>query len=205
AALAPLHRHAKIERLIVSTYQAVSGAGKAGLDTLEREMRAQNGLRDKDSCFAYPIACNLIPQIGRFNDEGYTSEEMKMQFEGRKILHDDQLRVACTCVRVPIARSHSEAITVEFKHELTPEKARELIENAPGLKLVDDPDALIYPMPISTSNQDLVFVGRIRRDLSAAGDTFRRSLTLFCCADQIRKGAATNAVQIAELLLKPDL
>lgn len=201
-AIAPLHRHAKIERLIVSTYQAVSGAGKAGLDTLDREVAANDGQRAEGSCFAYPIAYNLIPQIGSFNEEGYTSEEMKMQFEGRKMLHDDSLRVACTCVRVPIARSHSEAITVEFKHDITPEKARELLSNAPGVKLVDDPDKLLFPMPMSTSNQDLVYVGRIRRDLSAAGDEFRRSLTLFCCADQIRKGAATNAVQIAELVIQ---
>ena len=200
-AIAALHRYAKVERLVVSTYQAVSGAGKAGLDTLDREVVANDGKRAEGSCFAYPIAYNLIPQIGGFNEEGYTSEEMKMQNEGRKMFHDDQLRVACTCVRVPIARSHSEAITVEFKHEITPEKARELLSTAPGVKLVDDPANLQFPMPLDTSNQDLVYVGRIRRDLSAAGDEFRRSLTLFCCADQIRKGAATNAVQIAELLL----
>ena len=201
-AVAALHRYAKIKRLVVSTYQAVSGAGKAGIDALEAEVAAGDGQRAKDSCFAYPIAYNLIPQIGGFNELGYTSEEMKMQNEGRKMLHDPALRVACTCVRVPIARSHSEAITVEFEREITPQKARELLSSAPGVKLFDDPQALQYPMPLLTSEQDLVYVGRVRRDLSADSDSFNRTLTLFCCADQIRKGAATNAVQIAQLLLK---
>ena len=197
-AVMPLHRHARIRRLVVSTYQAVSGAGKAGIDNLESEVKGNP--RAENSCFPYPIAYNLIPQIGGFNDAGYTSEEMKFQNEGRKMLHDDTLRVACTCVRVPIIRSHSEAITIEFERDITPEKARELLADAPGLVLCDDPEAKQYPMPLLTSDQDLVYVGRVRRDLSAEADKFNRSLTLFCCADQVRKGAATNAIQIAELV-----
>ena len=189
-----LHRHARIRRMVVSTYQAVSGAGKAGIDALEAEVKAANGQRAEGSCFPYPIAYNLIPQIGGFNEMGYSSEEMKMQNEGRKMLHDETIRFACTCVRVPIIRSHSEAITLEF------DKARELLAEAPGVVLCDDPNNGQYPMPLLTSDQDLVYVGRVRRDLSADAASFNRSLTLFCCADQVRKGAATNAVQIAELI-----
>ena len=139
AAVMPLHRYARIRRLVVSTYQAVSGAGKAGIDNLESEVKGNP--RAENSCFPYPIAYNLIPQIGGFNDAGYTSEEMKFQNEGRKMLHDDTLRVACTCVRVPIIRSHSEAITIEFERDITPEKARELLADAPGRVLCDDPEA----------------------------------------------------------------
>lgn len=131
---------------------------------------------------------------------GYSSEEMKMQNEGRKMLHDETIRFACTCVRVPIIRSHSEAITLEFENDITPDKARELLAEAPGVVLCDDPNNGQYPMPLLTSDQDLVYVGRVRRDLSADAASFNRSLTLFCCADQVRKGAATNAVQIAELI-----
>lgn len=198
-----LHRYAKIRRMVVSTYQAVSGAGKAGIDALEAEVKAADGKRAEGSCFPYPIAYNLIPQIGGFNDLGYTSEEMKMQNEGRKMLHDDSIRFACTCVRVPIIRSHSEAITIEFEKDITPEKARELLADAPGVVLWDEPENAKFPMPLLTSDQDLVYVGRVRRDLSADEASFNRSLTLFCCADQIRKGAATNAVQIAELVFGP--
>ena len=195
-----LHRHARIRRMVVSTYQAVSGAGKAGIDALEAEVKAANGQRAEGSCFPYPIAYNLIPQIGSFNEMGYSSEEMKMQNEGRKMLHDETIRFACTCVRVPIIRSHSEAITLEFENDITPDKARELLAEAPGVVLCDDPNYGQYPMPLLTSDQDLVYVGRVRRDLSADAASFNRSLTLFCCADQVRKGAATNAVQIAELI-----
>ena len=195
-----LHRHARIRRIVVSTYQAVSGAGKAGIDALEAEVKAANGQRAEGSCFPYPIAYNLIPQIGGFNEMGYSSEEMKMQNEGRKMLHDETIRFACTCVRVPIIRSHSEAITLEFENDITPDKARELLAEAPGVVLCDDPNNGQYPMPLLTSDQDLVYVGRVRRDLSADAASFNRSLTLFCCADQVRKGAATNAVQIAELI-----
>ena len=199
-AIAPLHRKAKVKRLIASTYQAVSGAGKGGIDELEAEVKAPAGTPAPCKVFPYPIAYNLIPQIGGFNDVGYTSEEMKMQNEGRKMLHDETIRFACTCVRVPIIRSHSEAITLEFENDITPDKARELLAEAPGVVLCDDPNNGQYPMPLLTSDQDLVYVGRVRRDLSADAASFNRSLTLFCCADQVRKGAATNAVQIAELI-----
>jgi len=168
----PLHQAAGLKRLIVSTYQAA---------------------------FAYQLAYNLIPQIGGFKDEAYTSEELKMQNEGRKIMHLPEVRVNCTCVRVPVMRSHSESITAEFERPISPDEAREILASAPGVKVVDVPAKLEYPMPLDTSDQDLVYVGRIRRDLSAPDGV--NSLTFWCCGDQIRKGAATNAVQIAEYLL----
>lgn len=197
----PLHKAAGLKRMIVSTYQAASGAGMPGLTELTRELKvlAEGGEVGDTSPFAYQLAMNLIPQIGSFKDEGYTSEEWKMQNEGRKIMHLPQVRVNCTCVRVPIMRSHSESITLEFENPLSPDEAREILSTAPGVKVVDDPANLRYPMPLDTSDQDLVFVGRIRRDLSAADGV--NGLTFFCCGDQIRKGAATNAVQIAEHLV----
>ncbi|MCI1344236.1 MAG: aspartate-semialdehyde dehydrogenase, partial [Atopobiaceae bacterium] len=183
------------------TYQAASGAGMPGLTELTRELKvlAEGGEVGDTSPFAYQLAMNLIPQIGSFKDEGYTSEEWKMQNEGRKIMHLPEVRVNCTCVRVPIMRSHSESITLEFENPLSPDEAREILSTAPGVKVVDDPANLCYPMPLDTSDQDLVFVGRIRRDLSAADGV--NGLTFFCCGDQIRKGAATNAVQIADYLV----
>ena len=197
----PLHQAAGLKRLIVSTYQAASGAGLPGLTELERESRvlAEGGEVGETKPFAYQLAYNLIPQIGGFKDEAYTSEELKMQNEGRKIMHMPELRVNCTCVRVPVMRSHSESITVEFERPITPDEAREVLAAAPGVKVVDDPANLRYPMPLDTSDQDLVYVGRIRRDLSAPDGV--NSLTFWCCGDQIRKGAATNAVQIAEYLV----
>ena len=172
-----------------------------GLRELEREMAvvAAGGEVGETAPFAYQLAANLIPQIGGFKDEMYTSEELKLQNEGRKICHLPNLRVNCTCVRVPVMRSHSESITAEFERPISPDEARAVLEAAPGVRVVDDPEALRYPMPLETSDQDLIFVGRIRRDLSAPDDV--HALTLFCCGDQIRKGAATNAVQIAELLV----
>ena len=196
-AVAALHRKARLRRMVASTYQAVSGAGRGGMEDLEEEVKTG---RPVLRTFPYPIAYNLIPQIGGFNDLGYTSEEMKLQNEGRKMLHDDTFLVSCTCVRVPIMRSHSEALTLEFEKEISPEEAREILQNAPGVKLWDDPAEKHYPMPMLTSDQDLVYVGRIRRDLEATKDAYNRSLSLFCCADQIRKGAATNAIQIAEIV-----
>ena len=197
----PLHRVAGLRRMIVSTYQAASGAGMGGLKELEREsaciMRGE-GITET-APFAYQLAFNLIPQIGGFADNDYTSEELKMQNEGRKIMHLPELRFNCTCVRVPIMRSHSESITCEFDRPITPDEAREILSAAPGVKLVDDPAQLRYPMPLDASDQDLVLVGRIRRDLSAPDGA--NALTFFCCGDQIRKGAATNAVQIAEHLV----
>ena len=199
-AVNPLHKLGGIKRMVVSTYQAASGAGVGGLRELESQMaRIAAGEPVEDpKAFAYQLACNLIPQIGGFDEAGYTSEEMKMQNEGRKILHAADLRVNCTCVRVPVMRSHSESITLEFEREVSVEAAREALAAAPGVKLVDDPSALAYPMPLDTTDQDDIFVGRVREDISAAPG--QHGLTLWCCGDQIRKGAATNAVQIAKML-----
>lgn len=199
-AVNPLHRLGGIKRMVVSTYQAASGAGVGGLRELEAQMaRLAAGESVEDpKAFAYQLACNLIPQIGGFDEAGYTSEEMKMQNEGRKIMHLPDLRVNCTCVRVPVMRSHSESITLEFEREVGVEAAREALAAAPGVKLVDDPAAQAYPMPLDTTDQDLIAVGRIREDVSAAPGA--HGLTLWCCGDQIRKGAATNAVQIAKML-----
>ncbi len=197
----PLHQAAGLTRLVVSTYQAASGAGMPGLLELQREVRCVAAGEEvgQTAPFQHQLAENLIPQIGGFNEEGYTSEEMKMQNEGRKIMHLPELRVSCTCVRVPVVRSHSESITAEFERPLSVSEARELLEAAPGVRVVDEPGASRYPMPLETSDQDLVWVGRLRRDLSAPDGV--TSLTFWCCGDQIRKGAATNAVQIAEYLV----
>ena len=197
----PLHEAAGLKRIIASTYQAASGAGIPGLRELEREMAAVAAGEPvgETAPFAYQLAANLIPQISSFKDDDYTDEELKMGREGRKIMHLPNLRVNCTRVRVPIMRSHSESITAEFEKPITPDQAREILAAAPGVKLVDDIANLRYPMPLETSDQDLIFVGRIRRDTSAPDDV--NAITLFCCGDQIRKGAATNAVQIAELLV----
>lgn len=200
-ALNELNKYSKINRMIVSTYQAVSGAGVNGIKELEEQIKdISEGREAKINTFAHQIAYNLIPQIGDFNEEGYSSEEMKLQNESRKIFHNSELDVNCTCVRVPVFRSHSESITIETEKEITPDKAKELLSNAAGVKLVDDLKNKKYPMPLDTSDQDLIYVGRIRKDI-----TKENSLVLWCCGDQIRKGAATNAVQIAEELVKQDL
>lgn len=194
-AIHKLHEYAHINSMVVSTYQAVSGAGNAGIMELnEQTKQALNQEPITPKCFPYQIAFNLIPQIGSFDENGYTSEEMKMQNEGRKILHEDALNVTCTCVRIPVFRSHSESITMYFDKEIDVKKAQELLQNTEGVKLMDDTSNKIYPMPLDTSDQDLVYVGRIRKNLT---DNDNHSLTLWCCGDQIRKGAATNAVQIA--------
>ena len=198
-ALQPLHAKAKIKRMVVSTYQAVSGAGVNGLKELDDQIDAlKNNEPVTINTFQHQIAYNLIPQIGGFDEAGYSSEEMKMQNEGRKILNLPELQVNCTCVRVPVYRSHSESIMVEFEQPLSVEAAKELIQNGNGVKLVDDPYNSVYPMPLDTSDQDLVYVGRIREDLSGHAN----ALSLWCCGDQVRKGAATNAVQIAQLLIE---
>ena len=187
-----------IKSMVASTYQAVSGAGVAGMAELENQVKAlQEGKAVDVKTFAYQIAYNLIPQIGGEQYEGYTSEEMKMQNEGRKIMHLPQLNVSCTCVRVPVMRSHSISVQLKFDHPVSVEEAREVLAKAPGVKLVDDLKNKQYPMPLDTSGQDIVFVGRIRPDL-----TDPNGLCLWCCGDQVRKGAATNCIQIAELLVK---
>lgn len=194
-ALNALHKEFKIKRMIVTTFQAVSGAGVKGIQDLENQLKDPTA---PCNAFPYPIAYNLIPQIGDFDDLGISKEEWKLQNESRKILHDDNLLVNCTCVRVPILRSHSESITIECEKEIDITKARELLSSAQGVLLKDDPLHKQYPMPLETSDQDLVYVGRVRKDIS---DPTNHSLSLFCCGDQIRKGAATNAVQILEKLL----
>ena len=193
-----LNAIAPIKTMTASTYQAVSGAGAGGPVELLGEVEAlSKGKTYEPKIFPYQIAYNLIPQIGGEQTEGYTSEEMKLQNEGRKIMHLPELKVSCTCVRVPVVRSHSISVSLHFDTPVTVEQARQAIANAPGCKLVDDLGAKQYPMPLDTTDQDIVFVGRIRPDL-----TDENGLCLWCCGDQVRKGAATNAIQIAELLVK---
>lgn len=193
-----LNSIAPIRTMTASTYQAVSGAGAGGPIELMNEVEAlRQGQTYEPKVFSHQIAYNLIPQIGGEQFEGYTSEEMKMQNEGRKIMHLPELKVSCTCVRVPVVRSHSISVSCHFDVPVTVEQAREVIAKAPGCKLVDDLANKRYPMPLETSDQDIVFVGRIRPDL-----TDDNGLCLWCCGDQVRKGAATNAIQIAELLIR---
>ena len=193
-----LNSIAPIRTMTASTYQAVSGAGAGGPIELMGEVEAlSKGEHYEPKIFPYQIAYNLIPQIGSEAFEGYTSEEMKMQNEGRKIMHLPELKVSCTCVRVPVVRSHSISVSCHFDVPVTVEQAREAIAKAPGCRLVDDLGAKQYPMPLDTTDQDIVFVGRIRPDL-----TDDNGICLWCCGDQVRKGAATNAIQIAELLVK---
>ncbi len=193
-----LNAIAPIRTMTASTYQAVSGAGANGPIELMNEVEAlREGKAYEPKVFSHQIAYNLIPQIGGEAFEGYTSEEMKMQNEGRKIMHLPELKVSCTCVRVPVVRSHSISVSCHFDVPVTVEQARTAIAAAPGCRLVDDLANKRYPMPLETSDQDIVFVGRIRPDL-----TDENGLCLWCCGDQVRKGAATNAVQIAELLVK---
>ena len=187
-----------IRAMTASTYQAVSGAGAGGPIELMAEVDAlREGKTYEPKVFSHQIAFNLIPQIGGEQFEGYTSEEMKMQNEGRKIMHLPELKVSCTCVRVPVVRSHSISVSLHFDKHISVKEAQEAIAKAPGCKLVDDLAKKEYPMPLDTSDQDIVFVGRIRPDL-----TDDNGLCLWCCGDQVRKGAATNAIQIAELLVK---
>ena len=187
-----------IESMVVSSYQAVSGAGANGPKELFAEVEAlRNGESYEPKVFQYQIAYNVIPQIGGEQFMGYTSEEMKLQNEGRRIMHLPDLKVSCTCVRVPVVRSHSVSICLKTKEKISVEKAKELIAGAPGCRLVDDLPNKAYPMPLDTSDQDLVYVGRIRDDI-----TDERGLCIWCCGDQVRKGAATNAVQIAEKLIE---
>ena len=193
-----LNKLSPIKSMVASTYQAVSGAGAGGPIELMGEVEAlAKGEKYEPKVFPYQIAYNLIPQIGGEAFEGYTSEEMKMQNEGRKIMHLPELKVNCTCIRVPVIRSHSISVSCHFDKPVTVAQVREVLADAPGVKLVDDLAKKQYPMPLETSGQDIVYVGRIRPDL-----TDDCGITLWCCGDQVRKGAATNAIQIAELLVK---
>jgi len=197
-AIKPLHDAARVRRVIVSTYQATSGAGVAGTRDLTHGTKAWfDGQEYKYECFAYPIAFNCIPQIGSPKHKGYTSEEMKMVLETRKILEDESIQICATCVRIPVRNCHSESIVVETERKVTVEEARELFSKMPGVVVLDDLDRKIYPMPINCDDRDEVFIGRIREDLSHPN-----GLAFWCVSDNLRKGAATNAVQIAELLLR---
>ena len=197
-AIAPLRALAPIKSIWAATYQAVSGAGIGGPAELQQQVQAlSRGEKYDPQVFPCQIAYNLIPRIGEHQELGYTSEEMKLQYEGRKILHQPELTVSCTCVRVPVMRSHSVSASICFESHVQVEQAREILAAAPGCRLMDDLQSEIYPTPLLSSDQDLVLVGRIRPDLTDAN-----RLNLWCCGDQLRKGAATNAIQIAELLIK---
>ena len=204
-ALKPLYDLARIKRIVVSTYQAVSGAGKEGIDELTDQVKAYSEGRQMEAHILpsaslekhYPIAFNLIPQIDVFLDNLYSKEEMKMVNETKKIFHDDAMRITATTVRVPVYRSHSESVNIEFEHDLDLKAMAKAIENFPGVQLMDDPQNQVYPMPLYTSDQSDCFVGRLRRDESNP-NTFN----LWVVGDQIRKGAALNTLQIAEVMIK---
>jgi aspartate-semialdehyde dehydrogenase len=197
-ALKPLYDEAGIERLVISTYQAVSGSGKRAVDELLGQAHATLHGREIEppSAYAHQIAFNALPHAGSFAaGEDHTDEERKLINETRKILGDPSIRISATCVRVPVVNGHSEAVNVQTRGELSPERARELLAAAPGVSVLDDPDAALYPLAINASGSDEVFVGRIRRDPG-----HERALDMWVVSDNLRKGAATNAVQLAELL-----
>lgn len=199
-AVAPLHRAKKLVRLSAATYQAASGAGARGMDELVVQTRQLlNGEAIEPKAFAHRIGFNLIPQIDVFYDNGYTKEELKMLYESRKMLHAPELMISCTSVRVPVLRAHSEALNMEFASEITPDEVRAILAKAPGVKVVDEPANKRYPMPIDATEQYDVLVGRIRQDISRHD---KRGIDMFISGDQVLKGAALNAVQIAELFLK---
>ncbi|MBR3288621.1 MAG: aspartate-semialdehyde dehydrogenase [Lachnospiraceae bacterium] len=211
-----INKVSKIKSIVASTYQAVSGAGVGGMKALDEQVEylAKNsdipnhrisslmkdegaeGPKFESDSFKYQIAYNLIPCIGSFTDNDFTTEEMKMQNESRKIMHLPDLKVTCTCIRVPVMRSHSISVTLDLEKKLSVEEVKKALSNVKGVKLVDDQKNHLYPMPLNTTDKDIVEVGRIRQDL-----VFENGISLWCCGDQIRKGAATNAVQILELFL----
>ena len=195
-AVGALAKLSPIETMVASTYQAVSGAGQGGLEELSRQLDdLHEGRAPEAKTFPAQIAMNVIPYIGSYKDNGYTTEEMKMQNEGRKILHLPDLRVTCTCVRVPVMRSHSISVTLRTKEKISVDQAKAAIAAFPGAALMPADADRDWPTPLDTSGQDTVYVGRIREDL-----TDEKGLTLWCCGDQVRKGAASNAVQILKLL-----
>jgi aspartate-semialdehyde dehydrogenase len=194
-AIAPLHDRSGLTRLTVDTYQAVSGAGLAGSEELEQGSRAALEGRDppQPGAIARTIAFNAVPHIDKFAEGGFTGEELKVVNETRKILHLPDLKVSCTAVRVPVFVGHSEVVNMEFERPLSPDEARGILASAPGIEVIDDPSKGLYPTPLDAADRDEVFVGRIRRD-----PTCENGLHLWCVSDNLRKGAATNAVQIAE-------
>lgn len=200
--LKPLNETAKIKRLIVSTYQAVSGAGLAAINELTENTKAVlNNEKFENSCFKKPIAFNVIPQIDVFCENGYTKEEMKVVNETKKILHLPQdLPISCTAARVPVYNGHSEAVDIEFEEEISPEKVREILKNSFGVKVIDNPDNYEYPTTRDASGVNPVFVGRIRKNLA-----FKNGITLWCVADNLRIGAALNTVHICQKVIEMDL
>ena len=200
-ALYPLHRVNPIKSVVVCTYQAVAGTGTAAVDELNHQIRqVMNGEETSPEVYPHQIAFNVIPYVDGFLDNGYTVEEWKMVMETRKILHLPDLPVSATCVRVPVYLSHSEAVNVEFTDPMSPQEAREILSDAPGVEVVDDPRHQKYPMPLDATGRDQVFVGRIREGLSHPN-----SLAMWIVADDLRKGAALNAVQIAQEVLEREL
>jgi len=195
-ALNPLHKKYKVKRIVVSTYQSVTGTGVKAVTQLMNERKGIQG----EMAYKYPIDLNVIPQIDVFLDNGYTKEEMKMVNETRKIMRDDTIRVTATTVRIPVMGGHSESVNVEFENEFDLAEVKSLLSNAPGVVLVDDPSTQQYPMPKDAHEKDDVFVGRLRRD-----ETQPKTLNMWVVSDNLRKGAATNAVQIAEYLLSQKL
>jgi len=197
----PLHQIRPVQRIVAATYQSASGAGAKAMEEVKTQASAiLAGKQPVSEVFPYPLAFNLFPHNAPINDLGYCEEEMKMVNETRKIFGNQQIRITATCVRVPVLRAHSEAINLEFETPLHPDEAREILSQAPGVKLVEDWKANHFPMPIEATGKDEVLVGRIRQDISHPC-----SLDLWLCGDQIRKGAALNAIQIAELLVEKNL
>jgi aspartate-semialdehyde dehydrogenase len=200
-AIYPLHQVQRIKRIVVATYQSASGAGaRAMKEAMVQAQDILDGKQPQAQVLPYPIAFNLFPHNSPLNEDGYCEEEMKMVNETRKIFGDPNIAITATCVRVPVLRAHSEAVNLEFEQPFEVKQARELIAAAPGVKLVEDWQSNYFPMPIDATGKDPVLVGRIRRDISCD-----RGLELWLCGDQIRKGAALNAIQIAELLLQKNL
>jgi aspartate-semialdehyde dehydrogenase len=196
-ALNPLHKRYKIKRIVVSTYQSVSGTGKKAVDQLFNE---RDGINDGPMAYKYQIDLNAIPQIDVFLENGYSKEEMKMVHETKKIMRDEDIRVTATTVRIPVIGGHSESVNVEFENDFNIAEVKQLLREAPGVVVQDDPSQQLYPMPLWAHEKDEVFVGRIRRD-----ETQANTLNLWIVSDNLRKGAATNAVQIAEYLLEHEL
>jgi len=200
-ALKPLHDAARIKRVVVSTYQAVSGTGQKGIQELETQVRQLFNMQDPEpKVYPYQIAFNCLPHIDVFLDNDYTKEEMKMVNETKKIMEDDSIKVTATCVRVPVFYGHSESVNIETARKLEAKEARAILAQAPGVQVLDNPSEKIYPLAITAAGEDLTFVGRIRND-----ESIENGLNMWVVADNIRKGAALNAVQIAEELLKQDL
>ena len=197
-ALKPLHDYARIKRVVVSSYQSSSGAGAQAMAELIKQTKDWSAGKPLEvSAFQHQLLFNVIPHVDSFIENGYTKEEMKMHNETRKMLHDDRIKVSATCVRVPVLTAHSEAVSIETESEITVGKARELIDSAPGVEVMDEPESSTYPMPLFVAGQDTCYVGRIRKDYSTVN-----GLAFWVVGDQLRKGAATNAVQIAEILAR---